>query len=293
MVSHTYLSQQLNRHIPSKSENINWEDEFAGLESIVLGIDEHGHKKRKLALTVTNITKEHLITIIPEYTQEALERFLRTIPSNYRKKVAFVAMDFTNRYAPAIKRWLPNAKIVGDHFHLIRMANELLWREKRVIEGVFRNHKVKYFKLLLKGRERLSKKQRERVQTILAAHDCQRLKMAYELKEELRSIMRMKDREAAVQAFLRFLRKDVWNHHRTTRLERMTYSKYFRIFVETLQRFQHEIIAFIRTRITNAFTEGVHTKIKLLKRLSYGISNITTYIKRMILAFHPQIIHQL
>lgn len=291
--SHTYLVKQLNRHVKTNPSSIDWAHEMADEEYMVMGIDEHSHKKKRLVLTITNITKGRVITILPNYSQQEVERFLRSIPSVYRRKIKFVAMDLTNRYAPVVKRWLPAAAIVVDHFHLIRLANQLLWNEKRVIEGVFRNTKVKHFKLLLKGQERLTVEERQKVEQVLAIKQHDRLKMAYELKEELRTILRMKNTELAVQLFLRFLRKDVWSHHRATRDELMTYSKYFRTFVETLQRYQEEIIAFIRTRITNAFTEGVHNKIKVLKRISYGISNISTYINRMILALNPQIIHQL
>ncbi len=38
---------------------------------------------------------------------------------------------------------------------------------------------------------------------------------------------------------------------------------------------------------TNAYTEGVHTKIKLLKRASYGLRNIEVYVKKMHLGFLP------
>lgn len=38
---------------------------------------------------------------------------------------------------------------------------------------------------------------------------------------------------------------------------------------------------------TNGYTEGVHTKIKLLKRISYGFKNREVYVRKMFLAFVP------
>ncbi|MBI3626575.1 transposase, partial [Candidatus Uhrbacteria bacterium] len=43
-------------------------------------------------------------------------------------------------------------------------------------------------------------------------------------------------------------------------------------------------------RSTNAFTEGVHTKIKLMKRVSFGFRNVFNYISKMTLAFLPPLL---
>nr|MBO2470001.1 hypothetical protein [Bacillota bacterium] len=40
-------------------------------------------------------------------------------------------------------------------------------------------------------------------------------------------------------------------------------------------------------RVSNGYTEGVHTKIKLLKRISYGFRNREIYVRKMLLAFMP------
>ena len=39
--------------------------------------------------------------------------------------------------------------------------------------------------------------------------------------------------------------------------------------------------------MSNGYTEGVHTKIKLLKRISYGFRNREIYVRKMLLAFLP------
>jgi transposase len=91
------------------------------------------------------------------------------------------------------------------------------------------------------------------------------------------------DKKQAKQGFIRIAHCDVWNRNDSVdnRKELLKYSRYYKTSVETLQRWEKEILTLIETRITNGYTEGIHTKIKLLKRMSYGISNPTTYIKRM------------
>jgi transposase len=46
-----------------------------------------------------------------------------------------------------------------------------------------------------------------------------------------------------------------------------------------------EALGFIHT--TNGFTEGCHTKIKMLKRVSYGLRNMEVYWRKMLLGFVP------
>jgi transposase len=50
------------------------------------------------------------------------------------------------------------------------------------------------------------------------------------------------------------------------------------------------ILNFFETGITNAYTEGVNTKLKLIKRTGFGFKNKEVYIKKALLAFTPFII---
>ena len=55
----------------------------------------------------------------------------------------------------------------------------------------------------------------------------------------------------------------------------------------TLRRWRKAILAYHTWRVSNGYTEGVHTKIKLLKRISYGFRNREIYVRKMLLAFIP------
>ncbi|MGE5541961.1 MAG: transposase [Bacillota bacterium] len=43
------------------------------------------------------------------------------------------------------------------------------------------------------------------------------------------------------------------------------------------------------SRTTSGHTKGVHTKIKCLKRTSYGFRNMEVYVRRLLLAFLPTV----
>ena len=55
----------------------------------------------------------------------------------------------------------------------------------------------------------------------------------------------------------------------------------------TLKRWRDSILNYFYNHITNGFTEGCHTKIKMLKRISFGLRNVEVYRRKMLLGFMP------
>ena len=53
----------------------------------------------------------------------------------------------------------------------------------------------------------------------------------------------------------------------------------------TLKEKLEEILNYFDNKTTSGFTEGVHTKVKLLKRLSYGLRNPQSYVEKLELGF--------
>lgn len=54
-------------------------------------------------------------------------------------------------------------------------------------------------------------------------------------------------------------------------------------------RWEDKILNYFSCRIPNAYTEGIHTKCKLIKRKSYGFRNVDTYVRKLILEIVPLI----
>ena len=58
----------------------------------------------------------------------------------------------------------------------------------------------------------------------------------------------------------------------------------------TVQRWSPYILNFFDSRTTNAYTESIHTKIKMIKRVSFGFRNVDIYIRKMLLCILPLMI---
>ena len=70
-------------------------------------------------------------------------------------------------------------------------------------------------------------------------------------------------------------------------LQTPEYSKYLNTLKNTFKKWKVPILNYFKYKTTNGFTEGCHTKIKMIKRVSYGFKNINNYIAKITLAFLP------
>ena len=67
-----------------------------------------------------------LLGLVPGRSRAAVESWLAKQPQSWRDGVEVVALNPSAPFAAAIRRVLPNAALVVDHFHLVRLANQAL-----------------------------------------------------------------------------------------------------------------------------------------------------------------------
>lgn len=87
---------------------------------LMIGIDEHTiHKGQKFATTIADLANHRIYDIIEGKSLALIERTLKTYKN--RDKVQMVCMDLSSSYRNIVRKCFPNAKIVADRFHVIRM----------------------------------------------------------------------------------------------------------------------------------------------------------------------------
>src|SRR5690606_10678089 len=96
------------------------------------------------------------------------------------------------------------------------------------------------------------------------------------VKEQLRDVYRASNRDEAAAILDRL----ILNTQAASDVALVQWGR-------TLRRWRGPILAYHEWRVSNGYTEGVHTKIKLLKRISYGFRNREIYVRKMLLAFLP------
>ncbi|GHL25237.1 hypothetical protein ECZU25_20500 [Escherichia coli] len=71
---------------------------------------------------LTNIEERTLLDLLATRRQDVVTNYLMKMKD--RQKVKIVSMDMWNPYRAAVKAVLPQARIVVDKFHVVRMAND-------------------------------------------------------------------------------------------------------------------------------------------------------------------------
>ncbi|MFO2969841.1 transposase, partial [Legionella pneumophila serogroup 1] len=87
---------------------------------VVLGIDEHFFsRKQGFATTLCDLKKHKIFDIVKGRSEVDLSSYLAYLVGKERVKV--VCMDLSSTYRSIVKKHFPNAKIVADRFHVIRL----------------------------------------------------------------------------------------------------------------------------------------------------------------------------
>lgn len=241
-------------------------------EPFVLGIDEHSFAGRDLVITLTDITHHKLLGILTDDRNATLAAWFRTMPKRAQSLIKTVCTDMHGGYRSVVEKELPGMPIVIDKFHVIQHFNFHLGQ----LRSLYTTSKWPLPKQLLeKNKEDLDEKERVELDVIFKRYPA--IAEFWRMKEIMRTVYRMKKPEEAARRFDSLLQG----------LECDPRSRWQELY-RTLKRWRPYILNYFSCgRTTNAYTEGVHTRIKLLKRISYGFRNKLNYIAKMTLAFIP------
>ncbi len=221
-----------------------------------------------------------LLGLTPGRSGAAVEGWLATQSEEWRAGIEVVALDPSAPFAAAIRRALPRATIVVDHWHLVRLANSMVTEvRQRVAREQLgrRGRKVDpawaHRRLLLRAGNQLSAAGRARLAGMLATDDpSNEIGAAWGCKELLRGLLAARTRHDAAERLYRFYDAClIAEMAETTRL------------AETIATWWPHIEPFLVTGITNARTEGYNRVIKQLKRVGCGYRNQVNYERRIVL----------
>ena len=241
-------------------------------EEIFLGIDEHSFRHQELVHTVTEVKKRKMLGILRDDRIPTLKMFLKKIPA---KKVKEVCIDMKESLRKVAEEVFPNAKVVVDPFHVIADSNRRMDESRRIEQDVLRKRRVKIPKrIFLIGREKFGVEKRQRVDELLDKYPS--LKGFYWAKEKIRELYRQGSKEEAA----RILDNIIFNLKLSDDGELIRWGN-------ALKRWKEPILNHFDNGTTNGFTEGCNTKIKMLKRVSYGLRNVEVYWRKMLLGFAP------
>jgi transposase len=190
-------------------------------------------------------------------------------------KIEAVASDMSPAYIDAVTTHLPNAVLVFDRFHVLKLFNDKLSDLRRELyraakEGLERDVLKGTRWLLLKRPEHLdaSRNEHQRLEEALRLNAP--LATAYYLKEELNEFWEQEDQQEA-EAFLLdwILRAE------------STDIRMLRQFARTLRFHAHGLLAYYDYAISTGPLEGTNNKIKTMKRQAYGFRDHQFFVLKI------------
>jgi transposase len=244
-----------------------------------IAIDEIAVAKGHQYLTVVMDLESGAVVFVGDGKGgDALKPFWKRLRSS-KAKIEAVAMDMSAAYCGAVSTHLPKAKIVFDHFHVIKLFNDKLSELRRALhrEATDMMHKevLKGTRwLLLKNPENLDteKNEKRRLEEALALN--KPLAAAYYLKDDLRRFWDQPGKQFAT-TFL-----DGW-----IRRAAASGIKVLQQMAKTLAAHRSGLLAYYDVMISSGPMEGTNNKIKTMKRQAYGFRDIE-FFKLKILAIH-------
>jgi len=245
---------------------------------LILNVDEHSYRGRDLKIGIAAANKRKLLAILNDDNQTTLERYFNSWPPEAKSRVLEVCIDMKQSYLSILKEIFPKANIVIDRFHVIKEMNRQVDELRKILQpeggkGLRRIHRF----LLLKSKDKLKSGEHEILKrTFKAFKKHPTLEGAYFVKEKVREMYDCKSKKEAERRLDMLLSQ--LEHYEVGKLAEMR---------NTLLRWKPYILNFFERRTTNAFIEGCHNRIKLIKRMSYGFRNFGNYVLKITLAFLP------
>ncbi len=235
----------------------------------VLGIDEHFFTKKKgFATTFVDLKNHKVFDVKLGRSEPSLRSYLRGLPG--KEAVQVVVMDLSETYRSIVKRYFPQATIVADRFHVIRLVNQhflKVWQDQDA-EGR-KNRGL--LSLMRRHAWRLSEEQQQNLERYLSDYPV--LKELYDVKQRLVRYLLLKtlNRKTAKRQLPGFLRL----------IEQLSASPLKRL-AHTLQSWLEPIVAMWRFSKSNGITEGFHNKMEMMSRRAYGFRNFENYRLRVL-----------
>jgi transposase len=244
-----------------------------------IAIDEiYNGKEQKYLTIVLNLETGAVIFVGKGKGSDALIPFWEKL-GRRKKKIKSVAIDMSAAYSKAVKENLPQAALVYDHFHVIKLYNEKLTNFRRELYNEEKDADIRSMLkgtrwLLLKNAENLNEERGERDRLETALRMNRPLMISYYLKEELHRIWEQKDRQGGEEVFEKWLM-----------MAELSGVRMLSRFAQTLRIHREGILNYYEHRITTGALEGTNTKIRVMQRKAYGFRD-EEYLKLRIYALH-------
>ena len=255
--------EQIEVKLREQQTRIKWPE--------VVGLDEHFFRRKnrvtEFVSIFTDLKNRKMFEMVHGKDHKSLIEQLEHIPG--RENVKVVVIDMSSAYRSFAKKFFPNAVLVADKFHVLRLLTPQIMKAGKDIHG--HRQELSTRRKLLCNRTRLDYFLRVEIDQYLKNHP--KLSELYRWKEKLFEFYRIKGFSRAYRAFEKLTHE--MSHSGLEEIQR---------FLRTLKRWKHEILRYFENGYTNAFTERMNGTGKLVQRRAFGYKSFRNYRLRTLSA---------
>ena len=234
-----------------------------------IGIDEHSFRRGKhgpeYATLIVDYTNKRIFDVAEGKTAIGLQQQLGWIEG--RHNVKNVVLDMCDAFKKFAREHFPNAQLVADKFHVLRLLTPAINKRRKEITGDQRSNPVR--RLLLRNGHRLKYFEAKALEEWLKQNPF--IHEVYGYKEALHRFYRTRGYNKASRALIALT-------------DRMAGSqlKEIQTLRKTLMKWRKEILAYFKTKLTNGRTEGYNRLAKLYQYRAFGYRSFKNYRLRLL-----------
>ena len=238
----------------------------------VLGIDEKYFSRKKGFMTTLADLKRHKVyDLVLGRSEKSLEGYLNKMPDKKNCKV--VVMDLSETYRSIAKKHLPQAMIVADRFHVVKLINHYFLKTWQDLDEVGRKNRG-LLSLMRRHENNLRPDQKINLRDYLRKNPA--IETIYDFKQRFTQIIlaRVYSKDQAKKIIPEFV----------DGIEKLKKCglKHLETLGETMERWSEEIVRMWRFSKTNSITEGLHNKMEEIIRRAYGFRNFNNFRLRVL-----------
>jgi transposase len=286
------LAQQSSRTAVSKFLRVHWRtvgriirrvvdrkleatgDRLDGLKHI--GIDELSYRRHhEYVTTVVDHDRGIVIWSSKGKNAKTLKAFFDELGPERRAAIESVTIDMSQAYISAVKEAVPQARLVFDRFHVQRLVQDALDETRRdEVRSAATKEDKKALKntrwSLLKSPWNLTDAQHQTLEELEESNKV--IFRGYILKESFAAILDRRQINVAGDMLTQWI-----DDAKESGLE------HFARTARTVERHRDGILEYVRTRFTNARTEGLNGKIRTITRRAFGFHSARALISMIFL----------
>ena len=238
------------------------------------GIDEKSFRKGHNYISVLNdLEGARVLEVVEGRTEQSADSLWDTLDEKVRESIKAVAMDMWEPFIKTTRLKMPTASIVHDRFHiaayLTKAVNEVRSKEHKELVAMGDDSLKGSRQLWLFNVENVSEARWMEFEKLLEMD--LKCAEAWAMKESMRHFWDYKQADSARDFFEKWLE---WvQEHGQAPMKKVG---------QMIKNHLPDVLTYFRHRITNAFSEGINSKIQSIKAMARGFKGFKNYRTRIL-----------